>query len=570
MTTYKPIYTEVCECRDCYKCVRACSVKAIKIDDGKAEILEDQCLYCGECYLVCPSKAKRVSAESGVVKELLNTKPVLLSLAPSYLSDFTDYTKDQLVNACKSIGFSEVLETAEGADYLNEVYKRELDQYKSLVISAACPSIVLLVQKYYPHLVPYLSSHASPMEIHARLLKERYGDGVAVVFAGPCIAKKYEAKESDSAVDAVLGFKELKELLEQRSIQEGVGGVDTSIAPYKLKEGVFYPQEGGMLKGMSFLNTYGYQGVNYSGVKTSMSVLESLQDFSTDRLFVELLACEGGCLNGPLNSTQESIVCKSLLHQGQKVTRRDGDRCHHIDAAMIRCERHSMAVPSKKYSQSVITKTLSSIGKTAPEDELNCSGCGYDSCRYFVEALLGGKAEVEMCVSYMKKRAQRKAHALIQSIPSGVMIVDNQLKIVESNKRCIDMLGGDLSEIYDALGTVQGVSLIKKVPFYHYFQSVFNGTGGTIEKDVSYNAKVYSLTLFPIESGELVGAIMEDVTNPVVQQKRIVRSAEEIIRKTSKAVQQIAFLLGENAAESEILLRTIAQAYTPPKSETIE
>ncbi|MGL1903596.1 MAG: 4Fe-4S dicluster domain-containing protein [Fibrobacterales bacterium] len=572
MKNSKPIYTELVECRDCYKCVRACPVKAIKIDDGKAEILDDQCLYCGECYLVCPPSAKRVRSEIAVVNEYLDTTQVILSIAPSYVSEFTQYTKKQLFDVCKSIGFVAVSETATGADVLNTIYEEELKNKKSLIISAACPSVVVLVQKYFPHLMPYLSQYVSPMEIHARLLKEKYGDDIAVVFVGPCIAKKYEAAAEDSAVDAVLGFEELQCLIEQRPLQEAlscIGRENTEMAA-TAQEGVYYPQEGGMLKGMPFLEGYGFQGVSYSGPKTVISVLESLQSFSENPLFVELLACDGGCLRGPLAKDRDSMVLKSLLHQNLERSNTGGKSFQPSNSTFVNCDRIPLPVVHHKYSQSTIMKTLSSIGKTTPEDELDCSGCGYDSCRSFVEAVVTEKAEREMCVSYMRKRAQRKAHALIQSIPSGIMIVDNELKIVESNKRCVDMLGGDMAEIYNTLGTVEGVSLVKKVPFYHYFQSMFNGDGGLVEKDISYNNKVYSLTLFTIESGELVGAIIEDVTEPVVQQKRIVKSAEEIIHKTSKAVQQIAFLLGENAAESEIMLRTIAQAYSPQKSEMIE
>ena len=205
-----PVYTLKNECHDCYKCVRECYVKSIQIKDGSASVLADRCIACGHCVTVCPSNAKRIRYDVDKVKGIFATcKKVVVSLAPSWISVF-DYTKQQMITVLKALGFSDVSETALGAQEVSiEVAKLIKESEKGLFISSACPVIVDYIRYYKPEYAKYITPVASPALTHAKMLKEQYGEDISVVFIGPCIAKKNESDKNSDLIDVALTFDEL-------------------------------------------------------------------------------------------------------------------------------------------------------------------------------------------------------------------------------------------------------------------------------------------------------------------------------------------------------------------------
>ena len=137
-----PVYTIEAECQDCYKCVRHCPVKAIRVRDGHATVMPELCVACGKCVEVCPVKAKQVRNDTGRLRLLLaESAPVYASLAPSWVSEFTDITPGQLIRALKLLGFTGVSETALGAQLVSARVAKELDTGKpGLLRSSACPT----------------------------------------------------------------------------------------------------------------------------------------------------------------------------------------------------------------------------------------------------------------------------------------------------------------------------------------------------------------------------------------------------------------------------------------------
>lgn len=555
-----PIYTEVAECRDCYKCVRNCDVKAIQVDNHEAVVVNECCIYCGKCVNTCPVSAKKVRDDVLKAKRLLQDGgKTIISLAPSWVSEFAGVTSGQMIAALETLGAHGVSETALAADYLNDYLNKNLsEQLKNtggVQISSACPVIVRLVQKYYPQLSRNLTQCGSPMVIHGRLLRQLYGDDVSVIFIGPCIAKKHEVDQNPAEIDVALGFDELRRMFGDVGILPSRLCADNhSFIPESSSKGALYPLDGGMLAGLENGNISYF---NYSGMDEVKGALENVSRLPANSMvFLELLSCAGGCINGPLQSISDDYISKNLsinsyVSGKQQVLDQD-----------VQCDLtlQSAPVQREKYSENEISKALKSIGKMHRDDELDCGGCGYDSCREMVCAIMSGFAEPEMCVSYMRRLAQKKANALIKSIPFGVVMVDSQLKILESNKSFSQLIGDDFVTIYESLGSLESISISEIEPFNKLIYGVLDNNE-EINKDIHYQDKILSISIFPIENKQVVGVLIQDITNPVAQREQIIKKAHDVLVNNNTTVQKIAYLLGENAADSEILLNSIIDSF---------
>ncbi len=573
MNRLQPVYTEKAECQDCFKCVRQCPVKAIKVERGSAEVVPALCLSCGHCVTVCPVGAKRVRADLDRVRELIaQRKQVLVSLAPSYVTEFCGVSPGRLAGALRLLGFWGVSETALGAELVSARVARMLqdDPAPRLLLSSACPSAVELLRKYYPDLVPGLTDVVSPVLAHCRWLRQQYGAGIAIVFIGPCVAKKLDADDHPELLDAAITFRHLREWLASAGLEGSLATAEPAeFIPCRAGNGALYPVEGGMIAGIRGQASVVDAGaLTISGVGRIMDALKGLRGAPLRQpLFVELLACEGGCINGPQSSTPGQSIIKR-----QHVVQTAGDRPAALEgpAPALDATVAAAGIRVERYTDAELSAALRRVGKRVPRDELNCSGCGYEDCRAFARALLDGKAEPAMCVSHLRKLAQNKASALLHAMPAGVLIVDDALRVVECNRTLATMLGEDAVLAYDAKPGLEGVDLDKLLPLGRLIEGVLHGAPDAWERDVRVAGRVFHMTLFAIEPHRLAGAILADVTQPAVRRQQVIRQAEEVIRKNLATVQQIAYLLGENAAESEATLQSIIRSFEPPAEEPAE
>ena len=225
---------------------------------------------------------------------------------------------------------------------------------------------------------------------------------------------------------------------------------------------------------------------------------------------------------------------------------------------------------NKRHSEEDIRAALRSVGKYSLEDEVNCASCGYDTCRSFARAVLENRAEKTMCVSYMRKLAQKKANGLIQAIPSGVVIVDKNLKIVECNMNFARLMGKDIVEMYQLRPGLEGADLTRLTFAAKLFADVLTRNGpDVIERDVREGKKIFHVTVFEIEREEIAAGVIEDITVPQNQRERTISQAQKVIEKNLSVVQKIAFLLGENAAETESMLNSIIQSYGDGEEDSL-
>lgn len=563
----KPIYTEKTKCQDCYKCIRECPVKAIRVENSHAIIISESCVLCGHCVKVCPSDAKKIRDDVSKTKQLLKLKEkVILSLAPAFVSEFTDVTPSQIISAAKKLGFYGVSETAIGADLVSSRLAEELEKNnesdKKLFLSSACPVVVEYIKIYMPQLADYITDKASPLMVHAGFLKKQYGNDIGVVFAGPCIGKK---RESDTwhTIDSVIGFDELKKWFKDAGIDLKSEPKEESFIPFRAAKGALYPIDGGMISAIKKYKEF--SKAKMFSITGLPEIKESLEGFDPETikspLFLELLACPGGCINGPLANSGGAIAKRHInlldyAESAQDTTKEEvpGD----ISGTLPVSEYKAIF-----YGEEEILHALHQVGKFSGEDELNCGGCGYDTCRCFAAAMLDRKAEKTMCVSYMRRLAQNKASGIMRAIPSGVVICDSDLNIVECNINFARLMGEDTLAIFEAKPGMEGAQLDKITEMAKFFSDVMEKDGpDVVEHNFREKKKIFHITIFSIEKGHTACGVIQDVTEPQVRKDIVIQQTRDVIDKNLEVVQKIAFLLGENAAETEATLNSLADSFS--------
>jgi len=311
-----PIFTEKRECQDCYKCVRNCPVKAIKVEGGYASVVPELCIVCGHCVEVCPNGAKKVRDDLANARQLLTLKkPVFVSLAPSFVTEFPGVKPAQMIGTLKKLGFAGVSETALGAQQVSAQAAALLQKNPSRVLaSSACPTVVAFLQKHRANGAELLTGLLSPLLTHCKMLRQTFGAEIGIVFIGPCIAKKLEAAQHPELLDVVLTFEDLRRWLEQEKIapENFMATMEDHFVPENSAEGAWYPVDGGMIAGMkSTCAVNDCSLMAFSGIGAIKKALDGIEEMKPDNgLFLELLACEGGCVNGPKVLRRDATVMK--------------------------------------------------------------------------------------------------------------------------------------------------------------------------------------------------------------------------------------------------------------------
>ncbi|MDD3153581.1 MAG: [Fe-Fe] hydrogenase large subunit C-terminal domain-containing protein [Victivallaceae bacterium] len=563
MDNHFPVYTTPNECQDCYKCVRHCDCKAIQIVNARAAVIPELCVSCGECVRVCPAHAKKIRSDLSRVKFLLASgEKIYVSLAPSFVGFFRNVSCRQLAAALMKLGFAGVGETAVGAQLVSAKCAEFLAEAPAgIYVSSACPATVDFITKYHSEWVPSIVPVRSPVIAHARFLKHEIPNADKVVFIGPCAAKKNEADRSASDLALALTFPVIADWFEAENIDPASCG-EADLVPCAAEEGRSYSLEGGMN------DTIRRPGDNVryiavSGLADLRRVLEKFDrtavSASGQKLFIEALACPGGCVNGPAMPAGSAGA-----ETAWETFRISSDRSSAGRPVPVNISGSYFASPpaTKEPSEKEIRSALASVGKFGRADELNCGGCGYNTCREFARAMLSGKAESAMCLSYLRKISQKTSTALIRYIPAGVVIADEKLQVIECNRHFAELCGGETLEAFNTTGSLTGGFLETMIDFTDLFEEVL-AKGGELERFNQVHGKnIYNISVFGITPGRTAGAVIQDVTRSEVRREQIAEKAREVIRENVLTVQKIARDLGEHMAKTEILLDEVAGSYS--------
>ncbi|TLX70845.1 Fe-S cluster protein [Labilibacter sediminis] len=562
----KPIYTIENDCKDCYKCVRNCPSKAIKITEQMASIIDDLCIYCGHCVSICPAQAKQVRDGISRVKQIIKsgTKTVV-SLAPAFRSEFNDTSEKEFISQLKTLGFNYISETALGAQIVTGHTEQFLKaRKKGIYISSACPGVVELIKKYYPKLVSNITPFMSPMLTHAKSLKQQLGNDTKVIFIGPCIAKKAEADQHPNLIDTAISFKELKQWMDEEKPQTDVTDTNSgsNFFPYKANEGNNYPVNGGMIETFSKQWDNNLLKLSFSGITEIKKVLNNIETVQHDGpIFLELLLCDGGCINGPGCSSEVNPVQKKIdIHFSHNKANKKENTPINVN---IECDYFGTPnVNAPKPDPQKIQDILYSIGKTDPSEELNCGSCGYNTCREFAQATLTGMAETNMCISHLRKIAHNQATLLLKKIPSGVIVIDHQFSIVEMNYNYAKMLGHEAIELFNANSGMKGINMNTLGFFTDYFKTAIHTGKEYNQIPVNQNGHNFQLSIFNIQKHKLITGIIQNLNSKEFKADIIENRTREVIKKNMETVQKIATLLGENASYTDSLLNSILQDHS--------
>ena len=543
-------------CKNCYKCIRNCPVKSIRFSGGQANIIGDDCILCGQCFVVCPQNAKEIVSSIESVKVMLASGlPVIASVAPSFIANSNGIGIASLRKALQDLGFADAEETAVGATIVKNEYERMLASGdREILISSCCHSINLLIRKYYPSLLPFLADTISPMQAHCLDLKRRYPD-CKTVFIGPCLSKKDEADSSEDITDAVLTFEELSDWMDAESVALEPGRDETEESRAR-----FFPTAGGILKTMTCRDEH-YAYIAVDGLDNCIAALKDIENGGLRKCFIEMSACAGSCTGGPVMEKYHRSPIRDYIQVSAYAGTKDF-LVEALDADLMKKPMLPIENALLLPAEDEIDGILKQMGKIKEEDELNCGSCGYNSCRDKAVAVFQGKADISMCMPFLMGKAESFSDQIINNTPNGVIVLNEALEVQQINNKALEMM--NLRRATDVLGEPV-VRILDPADFIAVRQ-----TGRNIKEKRAYWAeyrKYIEETITYDRNYKMLICILRDVTREELERakketmnRQTIETADKVVEKQLRVVQEIASLLGETAAETKIALTKLKES----------
>lgn len=549
------IILEEANCHNCMRCVRACPTNAMTYIDNKPQIVKDDCIYCGNCYAICPHEAKKVCSDFELVKQWLKDEEVYLSVAPSFAVVFPQMKS--FIQLLKHRGFKEVSETARGAAVVSKAYANLIkDGSMKNIISTCCPVVTNLVEKYYGDLCDNLAPVVSPMITHGLMIKQQHPN-CKVVFLSPCIAKFKEIDDprNKGVIDAVVSMQEILDWIECDLSEDEVG-------MWKEFEGDIarlYPTTGGILATLPKDSNYKY--VSIEGIDRIKRMLDAMRDGTLEGYFFEASACMGSCIEGPLlqhfkhnewlgqSMIREAVDLNATIAQGNvpldlDITWKDA------------CVQHTY------HSEEEIQQQLIAMGKTDVSKMHDCGACGYETCRLKAVAVLDGKADPDICLPAALEKAKSLSNMILDNTPNGIVVLDTNANIVELNPAAKKLL---------CIGNVNpsGMPISALLPDDALLRLILSTKDDTEYIRIWYAGygKLIDHAIVNINGQDRIVLILMDRTKEnrrEMQMKemrdRTMKVTQQVIDEQMTTVQEIASILGETTARSKVALTRLKEA----------
>lgn len=543
-------------CKNCYKCIRHCPVKSIRFSGNQANIIGDECILCGQCFVVCPQNAKEIADSTERVKYFISSgEKVYASVAPSFIANYEGVGIDSLTEALKKLGFAGAEETAVGATIVKTEYERLIREDKrDVLISSCCNSVNLLIQKYYPEALEYLADVLSPMQAHCQDLKKRY-PGCKTVFIGPCVSKKEEAARYADYTDEVLTFEELTNWFKEAGVTP-----EKSLDSNNQSRARLFPTTGGVLRTIQERDPE-YTYLVFDGIDNCKEALEEILEGKLHKCFIEMSTCAGSCANGPVMEKYKRSPVASALSVNRYAGRED-----FVVAQPDKKELHKQmtmldtkaAVPTETDISAILRK----MGKMRPEQELNCGSCGYNTCREKAIAIYRGKADISMCLPFLKDKAESFSDNIISNTPNAIIALNENLEIQQINKAALKLM--NIGHASDVMGE-QVIRILDPTVFMDVMQS--NKHLREERKYLTEYDKYVEQTVIYDSEYRIIICLMRDVTD---EEKAKIRKenvdkttadiADKVVENQMRIVQEIASLLGETAAETKVALMKLKES----------
>lgn len=604
------------KCVKCYACVRVCPVKAVKMDltDDYPKISQNRCIGCGSCVTVCGTEAVIYHQSKNEVIKLLNSdQKVAAIVGPSIsgeFSDITDYRK--FVNMLRVLGFDYIHEASFGVDLVAQKYAELFANNKGkFYITANCPALVFYIEKYFPELISNLAPIVTPMVATSKVVHQKYGKDIKVVYIGPCIANKHEAgrySDTDGRIDAVITFQELRQLFKEFNITEGQYEFSEFDAPLGGK-GSLYPISNGILQAAGISEDLQSGSVITAEGRSTM--VRAVKEFADHPQVINRhfnIFYDHGCLMGPGTSRGgERFIRRTLV-------------VNYVNKRLSKFNRNEWEENMKNYSQldlstsftnddqriaqpprDKVREVMNLLGKQDFKDNQGCGACGYNTCYEFATNVVKGLTTTEMCITHAVKSRQNSIQRLQQAneqleqtkealkesektarneqllakdayltmetilhkLPTSLVIVDEKLHIMQANESFIKLLGQEAAEISEVIPGLVGADIKTLFPFqvHNLFSYVLLNGEDIQKRDIHLNEELYNISVFSIRKNSIVGAVIVDIHSPEVRKEEVLKRLEEVININLEMVQKIGFLLGEGAADTEKMLNSIMELY---------
>lgn len=601
------------KCVKCYSCVRVCPVKAVKMDltDDYPKILHNRCIGCGSCVTVCGTEAVVYYDSKEETKNILRSGDKVAAIVGPSISgefiDITDYRK--FVEMIRQLGFDYVHEASFGVDLVAykyaDLFKNNKGKY---YFTANCPALIFFLEKYYPDLLTNLAPIVTPMVATAKVVHHKHGNGIKVVYIGPCIANKKEALRysDDARIDAVITFKELRELFSEYGITEGQHEYGDFDPPYGRK-GSLYPISSGILQAANISEDLLTGHVYTASGRTSM--IQAVKEFADHPLVINHhfnVYYDHGCIMGPGTSRGgERFIRRTLVVNYANKRLKDFNKAEWQKELrhFLQLDLSTTFQPDDQRSEPAprdeVREIMKKMGKAQFSDKQGCGACGYSTCYEFASNVVKGLTTTDMCITHAVRSRQNSIHrlqqtndqlertkealresevaarrdqelakqafntmeAMLQKLPSSLVIVDENLHILQTNSSFIKFLGPDAAEINEIIPGLTGADLKTLLPFniHNLFSFVLLNGEDIQKRDIHFNDKLYNISVFTVQKNAIAGAVIADIQSPEIRKEEVLSRIDEVIGKNLEMVQKIGFLLGETAADTEQMLNSISE-----------